>query len=80
LHLTLRLWRLRAAAYSGPGSEARLGEARSGAGGGRRSRTWSLTGPRGSRLRGAGVPEGELPGQVRGQGVSSAQRAGVGCL
>jgi hypothetical protein len=31
---TLRLWRLRAAAYSDPGFEARLEEVRSGAGGG----------------------------------------------
>jgi Family of unknown function (DUF6247) len=34
LHQTLRLWRLRAAAYSDPGFEARLEEVRSGADGG----------------------------------------------
>jgi hypothetical protein len=76
LHLTLRLWRRRAAAFSDPGFRARLGEARGG------TPIQDVVPDWAGRVEAARrrMPEGELPGQVRGQGVSSAPRAGVSCF
>ena len=70
LHHLLRLWRLRAAAYSDPGYEARLQAMQDAVRTGRHDGTpiedVVRTGPSGSRLP-SGERTDDLPGRVRGR-------------
>ncbi|MGO8729972.1 MAG: DUF6247 family protein [Streptosporangiaceae bacterium] len=84
LHRLLRLWRLRAVAWSDPGYAARLQDledaVRTDRREGHRSRRSSRTGTTELPPLSGSTRPGDLPGRIRGQRSGSAQRPAAGRL